>query len=63
MEVYINIKEVYGNTLIYPVNDTASLLLRLTGKKTFSPHDLNTLKLLGYEIKEASKLNSIKLGV
>jgi hypothetical protein len=34
--VVIKIRNVYGNRMIYPVNDPALSISKLTGKKTFS---------------------------
>ena len=41
MTITVSIKNVYGNDLIYPVCDKAIQFAKLTGKKTFSKHDLN----------------------
>lgn len=50
-QITIKIKNVYGNELIYPVCQEAQLLCRLTGQKTLSPHHLNIIKDLGYDIQ------------
>ncbi len=48
---------VYGNVLIYPVNDTAKKLMSLTGKKTASLADISIFKSLGFKIEvEPQKL-------
>lgn len=49
MSITVAIRNVYGNELIYPICDTAHLLARLTGRKTFSHADIATIKKLGYE--------------
>ena len=51
MELEIQIKTVYGNELIYPINDKAMLLTRLLKKKTFTVNDLEILQELGYKFK------------
>lgn len=50
-QVQIEIKNVYGNELIYPANDTAAKLANLTGKKTLSRVDLAIIKNLGFDIQ------------
>jgi hypothetical protein len=50
MEITVKLKSVYGNDLIYPVCDTAVLLASLTGKKTFTPESIETIKELGYTV-------------
>jgi len=47
----VTIKTVYGNDLIYPSNQTAFLFLQLTGKKTFTYTEIETIKNLGYEVQ------------
>jgi len=50
MNLYIERKQVYGNTLYYPTCERSILLSRLTGTKTFTREHLNVLQLLGYEL-------------
>jgi DNA mismatch repair protein MutH len=59
MKLEIEIKNVYGNNLIYPINDTAILITKLTHKKTLSYNDLTILKKLGCVFK--IKSNEIKI--
>ena len=49
--VQIYVKNVYGNTLRYPHNETAELLVKLTNQKTFSDESLNIIHQLGYELE------------
>ena len=51
MEILVTIRSVYGNTMVYPTCGKAQLLARLTGKKTFSPADIDTIKALGYRVR------------
>lgn len=44
-------RDSYGTVRIYPVNDTAKLLARLTGRKTLSPEDLGLIELLGFQVE------------
>jgi hypothetical protein len=48
MTVLVKIKNVYGTDTVYPLCDTAVLLTKLTGRKTFTDTDIKTLKELGY---------------
>jgi hypothetical protein len=50
MQITVRITNNYGNRTIYPVCDTALLLARLAGFKTFPSHTLETIKALGYSI-------------
>ena len=52
MELIVNIKNVWGNYLIYPVNDTANKFANLLGKKTFNNFDLTRIEALGYKITQ-----------
>ena len=52
MELTYRIKSVYGNDLIYPVNETSIKFANLLGKKTFSKTDLAIIGNLGYTITQ-----------
>jgi histone H3/H4 len=52
--ITVAIKNVYGTEYVYPVCATAVKLAQLTGRKTFTRHDINTIKALGYAIKVAT---------
>ena len=49
-QVILQKKNVWGNDLIYPVNDYAIEFAYLVGKKTFSSTDLKAIERLGFEI-------------
>jgi len=55
MNLIIEIKNVYGNELVYPICDKALKLCSLTGQKTFSKGAISTLKLLGYSFTQKEK--------
>jgi hypothetical protein len=44
----IEIREVYGNKAIYPVNNTAKYLAQLAGTKTLTTSTLATAKNMGF---------------
>jgi len=50
----IKILSVYGVERIYPVNETAKLLTRLTGNKCFNREDINVCKQLGVQFEVVS---------
>jgi hypothetical protein len=52
MELTIRIKCVYGNDMVYPVNETAQKFANLVGKKTFSRTDLAIIGNLGYKVTQ-----------
>jgi hypothetical protein len=54
MHITVQVRNVYGNDLVYPVDDTALLFARLVGAKTFNAAQLRTIKALGYAIHVAS---------
>ena len=57
MQIIVKVKNVYGNELIYPVCEHAKMCAELTGTKTLSQRNIDTLKRLGFEfIVESQKL-------
>jgi hypothetical protein len=50
-EIAIEIKSVYGNETIYPVDENAKLFARLAGTKTLTRQAISHIKALGYEVK------------
>jgi len=44
-------KNVYGNTLVYPHNETARQFAALIGCKTFNAVQLRQIALMGYQIE------------
>lgn len=49
MQVVVKVRNVYGNELIYPVCERAKMCAELTGTKTLSQRNVDTLKCLGFE--------------
>ena len=50
--IYVEIKNKYGNELVYPACHQAKLLSILAGQKTLSQGAITTIKQLGYTIKQ-----------
>lgn len=51
--VAVTVRNVYGNDLVYPVNDTAGLFVAMLRVKTFTAQHLRCIKALGFEIRVA----------
>jgi hypothetical protein len=54
----VEIREIYGNKTIYPVNDTALYLARIAGTKTLTEQTIKHAKDLGFtfEIKQTTTI-------
>ena len=50
-EIILEVKNVYGNDLIYPSCHIANALIKLKDKKTFNKSDLDVFKSLGLIVK------------
>lgn len=50
--ITVQIKNVYGNELVYPACETGKKFVALLGTKTFTNHHIKQIKDLGYEFKE-----------
>lgn len=50
MSITVQIKNVYGNEVVYPVCEVARTLARLAGHKTLTSYDIQQIKQLGYTI-------------
>ena len=49
MKIIVSKKNVYGNELIYPICDKATLFALISDKVTLSPRVINLIKKLGYQ--------------
>tara|TARA_R100000656_G_scaffold41667_1_gene34735 strand:+ start:792 stop:1028 length:237 start_codon:yes stop_codon:yes gene_type:complete len=49
--VQVIAKNVYGQERIYPINDNAKSLLKLTGLKTFKKDNIKDILNLGYDVE------------
>jgi len=50
MDITVQIKNVYGNEMIYPVCDKAKIFAALTGTKTLTREAVAKIKALGYSV-------------
>lgn len=53
--IEVEVKSVYGNTLVYPANDAARTLAAIAGKKTLSVTDIKNACALGLEVVEINR--------
>ncbi len=53
-EVLVEIRNVYGNEMIYPANYEAERFAAIAGKKTLSKTDLMNITALGFVVEEAA---------
>ena len=49
--ILVEVRNVYGNTLVYPMCDTAKLFARIANKTTLDASNLNDIARLGYQVK------------
>jgi hypothetical protein len=50
MKIYVSVKNVYGQTLVYPACPKAEIFAAITRTKTLSRDVLTRIESLGYEI-------------
>lgn len=53
--IEIEVRSVYGNDLIYPINDAAKALARIAGKKTLSVQNIKDACAIGLEVVEVNR--------
>lgn len=51
--VLVEVRNVYGNTTIYPANPAAERFAEIAGKKTLNNTDLMNIQALGFVVEEA----------
>jgi hypothetical protein len=54
MNITVELKNVYGNRLIYPVCEQAQLFAKLVGTKTLTTQHVDCIKKLGYTVEVAT---------
>ena len=50
MNITVEIREVYGQSKIYPVCDKAKIFADIAGTRTLLPRDIQRIQALGYEV-------------
>lgn len=51
MKIQIEMKEVYGETKVYPVCPKAKLFAKIAGTKTLTRETLENIERLGYQLE------------
>lgn len=51
MTITVQLRDVYGNRLVYPVCDTAKHFAAIAGTKTLSSPVLTHIKAMGFDIE------------
>jgi hypothetical protein len=54
MHITVQVRSVYGNELVYPMDEQAVLFAQLIGAKTFNAAQVRTIRALGYAVHVAS---------
>lgn len=52
MKILVQVKNVYGNELIYPICEKAKTFARIAGTKTLSKTILLEIYTLGYKVEQ-----------
>lgn len=50
MNITVEIREVYGQSKIYPVCDKAQTFADIAGTTTLLPRDIQRIQVLGFEV-------------
>ena len=51
MRIIVEVKNVYGNQVVYPICSAAVWFARIAGTKTLTLDTLNCIKALGYTVE------------
>ena len=54
--IQVQVRNVYGNALIYPVNQAAQLIANIAGTRTLSRANLAAAQQLGFQVQEVPAL-------
>ena len=54
--IQVQVRNVYGNPLIYPVNQAAQLIANIAGTRTLSRANLAAAQQLGFQVQEVPDL-------
>ena len=49
--IIVEVRDVYGQSKIYPVCMEAQIFAEIAGTKTLLPQDIKRIQMLGYEVK------------
>ena len=54
MHITVQVRNVYGNDLVYPMDDQAALFASLVNARTFNARQIATIRALGYAVHVAA---------
>ena len=52
--ITVEVRNVYGNEMVYPACDTSKLFARIANRTTLNASILNDIVQLGYQVKTAT---------
>jgi hypothetical protein len=55
MELIVEVKNIYGREMVYPVCETSKLFAYLSGNRTLTPESIAIIKELGYTFTTTTK--------
>jgi hypothetical protein len=58
-EIFVTIKNVYGNEQIYPVCVNAEIFAQIAGTKTLTKQTINLIKDLGFNIQVVAEKTTL----
>ena len=57
MKIQVEVKNVYGNQMVYPFCKKAKQFAEIIGKKTLTPHAIHIIQEMGYELEVVHNIN------
>ena len=54
MHITVQVRNVYGNDLVYPADEQAILFASLLNVKSFNAHQVKAIRALGYTVNVAA---------
>jgi hypothetical protein len=59
MTIQVQVKNVYGNEMIYPICEQAKLFAKLANTKTLTRQSIELIKALGYAVHNIQDVVSL----
>ena len=59
MKIIVEVENVYGNVLVYPICKNAKIFCKLLNQKTLTGRNLEYIKSLGYKVEIETQKKSI----
>lgn len=54
MHITVQVRNVFGNDLVYPACEPSIVFARMIGAKTFNAHHIACIRALGYQVHVAA---------